>query len=154
MHDALLIRSLAAEDLDALLALYEDLHSGDEPAPRATLEDIWQSILCDPGRIYVGGFIGGSARSELVSTCNAVIVPNLTRGARPYAIIEQVVTHHDHRRRGFGAQTMRHLLECCWERRCYKVSLTSGVRRDQAHEFYEALGFDRDAKHAFVIARL
>lgn len=149
MHDAWLVRSLAAEDLDALLALYEDLHSHDDPAPRAALEETWHSILRDPGRIYVGGFL----EDELVSTCNAVIVSNLTRGARPYAIIEQVVTHHDHRRRGFGIQTMRHLLERCWERRCYKAMLMSGVQRSDAHQFYDALGFDRSAKQAFVISR-
>jgi GNAT superfamily N-acetyltransferase len=149
MHDALLIRSLRAEDLDALLALYGDLHANDDPAARETLAAVWDSILRNAGRIFVGGFCDG----VLVSSCNAAIIANLTRGARPYAVIEQVVTHHDYRRRGFGAQTMRHLLERCWELRCYKVSLTSGVQRDEAHQFYEALGFDRDAKQAFVITR-
>jgi GNAT superfamily N-acetyltransferase len=149
MHDGWAIRSLQAQDLDALLALYADLHADDDPAPRDALEAVWHSILRDPGRIYIGGFVG----AELVSSCNAVIVPNLTRGVRPYALIEQVVTHHEYRRRGFGEQTMRHLIERCWERRCYKVMLMSGVQRDDAHQFYDALGFDRRAKQAFVITR-
>jgi GNAT superfamily N-acetyltransferase len=149
MQDGLAIRSLQGQDLDALLALYADLHADDDPAPRDALEAVWHSILRDPGRIYIGGFVG----PELVSSCNAVIVPNLTRGVRPYAVIEQVVTHHEHRRRGFGAQTMRHLIERCWERRCYKLMLTSGVQRDEAHQFYDALGFDRSGKQAFVITR-
>jgi GNAT superfamily N-acetyltransferase len=58
-----------------------------------------------------------------------------------------------YQRRGLGALVMRGLLERCWQAGCYKVMLLSGVRRTGAHAFYQALGFDRDAKQAFVITR-
>jgi hypothetical protein len=47
---------------------------------RAQVEDIWNGIMRDPGQIYLGAFIG----DDLVAACNAAVVPNLTRGARPY----------------------------------------------------------------------
>lgn len=104
-----LIRTLENEDLDGLLALYAHLHGGeDEPSPRS-LADLWTTILRDPAQTYVGAFVGGM----LCSVANASIVPNLTRGGRPFAVIENVVTHPSYRRRGLAKLVMSHLLELC-----------------------------------------
>jgi hypothetical protein len=35
--------------------------------------------------------------------------------------------------------------------RCYKVMLMPGAGRHEIHACYEALGFDRDAKQAFIV---
>jgi GNAT superfamily N-acetyltransferase len=102
--------------------------------------------LRDPTHIYLGAFVG----DFLISVCNAAVIPNLTRGARPYAVVENVVTHTAYRRRGIGTIIMRELLARCWSRRCYKVMLLSGVARGDAHDFYVAVGFDKTAKQAFV----
>jgi GNAT superfamily N-acetyltransferase len=143
------IRELLVRDLDALLSLYGHLHERDDPPPpRGDLERIWSAIVADPAHLYVGGFVDG----KLVSACNAAVIPNLTRGARPYAVVENVVTDAQFRRRGIGAKVLGHLIERCWERRCYKVMLMSASRRDAAHAFYESLGFDRTAKQAFVLS--
>jgi GNAT superfamily N-acetyltransferase len=142
------VRALEFGELDALLVLYGHLHPEDDPLPpRPQLEALWCRMQDDPALVYCGGFVDG----RLVSACNAVIVPNLTRGARPYAVIENVVTHADFRRQGIGAAVLRSLLAECWARDCYKVMLLSGRRRAAVYAFYEALGFDRDAKQAFVI---
>jgi GNAT superfamily N-acetyltransferase len=144
------VRPLVVGDLDALLALYQHLHRQDDPLPsHAELESTWQAIVGDPALIYLGGFVDGL----MVTSAHAVIVKNLTRGARPFAVIENVVTHAGYRRRGYSRELLKRLLERCWERRCYKVSLTSASFRDAAHELYEGLGFDKEAKRAFVITK-
>lgn len=144
----LVIRDLERPDLDALLALYVHLHPEAAPQPsRPELEATWSSILGDPAHIYLGAFVDG----VLVSAANAAVIDNLTHGARPYAVIENVVTHAEWRRRGIGAKVMHELLDRCWRRECYKTSLTSAVTRGEMHGFYEALGFDRNAKQAFVM---
>jgi GNAT superfamily N-acetyltransferase len=143
------VRDLRREDLDALLALYrEHLHANDDPLPeRREVEAIWDGLLRDPSQIYLGGFADGA----LVSASNAAVIANLTRGARPYAVIENVVTDARYRRQGIGSKVIRALLERCWAQRCYKVMLMSGMVRSEIHGFYESLGFDRNAKAAFVI---
>jgi GNAT superfamily N-acetyltransferase len=148
MSGDLVIRPLAREDLESLLALYRHLHEQDDPLPDAArVNEIWEGLVHDPAYLYIGGFVGGA----LVTACNAAVIPNLTRGARPYAVIENVVTDPGHRRRGIGAKVLQVLLDQCWARRCYKVMLTSAIARADIHGFYESLGFDRTSKQAFVI---
>lgn len=142
------IRELGAGDLERLLELYRDLHLEDAPAPpRAELEASWSNILADSKLIYLGAFEEGA----LLAACNAVVVPNMTRGARPYALVENVVTKATARRRGLGAAVLRALVERCWVAGCYKVMLMSAASRPEAHRFYESVGFDGRSKHAFII---
>jgi GNAT superfamily N-acetyltransferase len=144
------IRELTRDDLDALLEAYRDLHPQDDPLPaRDELERLWADVCADPRLVYVGAFSG----RRLLATCTAAIVPNFTRGARPYAVIENVWTHPDLRRRGLGSAVLRTLLSRCWSADCYKAMLLSGSHREAAHEFYERNGFDKHAKQGFVIRK-
>jgi GNAT superfamily N-acetyltransferase len=148
MSAEVVIRDLGRNDLDSLLVLYRHLHTQDDALPGGNeVKRIWDGIVRDPAQIYVGAFAG----DVLVAACNAAVIPNLTRGARPYAVIENVVTDARYRRRGIGASVVRALLDRCWARRCYKVMLMSGASRTEIHGFYESLGFDKKSKQAFVI---
>lgn len=141
------VRRLALADLEALLVLYQQLHPADEPLPgRAEVERTWRDILASPLLHYFGGFEG----DVLVATCNLTIVPNLTRGGRPFGVIENVVTHEAHRRRGHGRALLAHALGHAWEAGCYKVMLQTGRKDEATMRFYEAAGFDRFDKQAFV----
>lgn len=142
-------RQLQLSDLDGLLRLYAELHPNDDPTPnRSHLESTWRSLVGSPDHIYMGAF----ERGELVSACNACIIPNLTRSGRPYALIENVVTGSAFRRQGYGASAMRALLDRCWARDCYKIMLMSALQRSEIYGFYVALGFDPRKKQAFVLS--
>jgi GNAT superfamily N-acetyltransferase len=77
-------------------------------------------------------------------------VPNLTRACRPYGLIENVVTHPNHRNKGHGKAVLAHSLSFAWSQDCYKVMLLTGSKREAVYRFYEAAGFDRNEKQAFV----
>jgi GNAT superfamily N-acetyltransferase len=150
MRDGVSIRELRAGDLDALLEAYRDLHPDDDPLPaRPNLERLWDGVCADPRLVYIGAFDG----PRLVATCTAAIVPNLTRGARPYAVIENVWTHPASRRQGLGSAVLQELLGRCWAAGCYKAMLLSAAHRGAAHEFYQRNGFDKHAKQGFIIRR-
>ena len=142
------IRELHESELDHLLALYTHLHESDDPLPcRETIESIWQSMTVDPNLKCFGVFDDG----RLISSCTLAIIPNLTRGCRPYGLIENVVTDTEHRGKGHGRALLRHALECAWRRTCYKVMLMTGRKTEQTYRFYESVGFDRHAKQAFLV---
>jgi len=90
----------------------------------------------------------------LIASCTLVIIPNLTRGARPYGLIENVVTHQDHRRTGLGRAVLSAALESAWNANCYKVMLATGSRREESLRFYEGAGFERGTKAFFQTRRL
>jgi GNAT superfamily N-acetyltransferase len=149
-RDSASIRELSRGDLDALLEAYRDLHPDDDPLPaRAELERLWNGICADPRLVYIGAFDG----PRLVATCTAAIVPNLTRGARPYAVIENVWTHPASRRQGLGSAALQELLGRCWAAGCYKAMLLSASHRGAAHEFYQRNGFDKHAKQGFIVRK-
>jgi GNAT superfamily N-acetyltransferase len=144
------IRPAQRADLAGLLELYRHLNP-DDPAPDpAKAETAWSALLHSP----LTTIIVADAAGLLVSSCTLVIIPNLTRGARPYGLIENVVTHADHRRTGLGRAVLAAALEAAWKADCYKVMLATGSQRKETLSFYEGAGFDRGGKTFFQARRL
>jgi len=141
------IRLIQASELNELLALYKHLHRSDDPLPdRSVVQAVWQELLANPRYRYFGGYVG----SKLVSSCTLAVIPNLTRGCRPYGVIENVVTHASHRNQGNGKAILAHTLSHAWSSGCYKVMLLTGRKHEATFKFYESAGFDRHAKQAFI----
>lgn len=141
------IRTIKPDDLGELVELYSHMHPPTDPRPRATADrSVWSDMLSRDGlSVFVGAFDG-----HLVSTCTLVIVPNLTRGAKPYGLLENVVTHPDHRRKGYGTELLKHALAFAWQHDCYKVLLQTGSKRDATLNFYESVGLVRGITTGFV----
>jgi GNAT superfamily N-acetyltransferase len=136
-----------AEDLTGLLALYKDLHSADEPLPaQPVLDKVWTDILSNPWQHV----LLVEVERQLVSSCVLQLVSNLTRGARPYGLIENVVTRQDRRGQGFGSGVLKAALDLAWEKRCYKVMLLTGRKDSKVFGFYEKAGFKAGVKTGFV----
>ena len=74
------------------------------------------------------------------------MVTNLTHTGRPWAVVENVVVAHVHRRRGVGRALMQEAMAQARRVGCYKVQLTSGKHRAEAHAFYRSLGFEAVAE--------
>ena len=141
------IREIKETELNELLSLYSHLHSLDEPLPKIDVVNaIWHEIQTNPDIQYLGLFLDG----RLISSCTICIIPNLTRGCRPYGIIENVVTHESFRNKGYGKDILGHALGYAWDRNCYKVMLQTGRKDEATVQFYESAGFDRHEKQAFI----
>lgn len=140
------LRLLEPGDLQAVLGLYAYLHAEESRPDGEEAARVWRQAMASADVLYAGFFVNG----RLLSTCNAVVVPNLTRGCRPFAVIENVVTHPEYRRRGYARRCLELLRDSCIDRGCYKLMLLSSLERSGAHALYEAVGFDSQAKQAFV----
>ena len=141
------IRYAVASDLSHIMQLYEHLHEFDSPPPTTAERDhIGQQILEDENMKLVVAQLG----DQLVATCFVCVIPNLTRGGRPYALIENVVTHAEFRRQGFGRLVLEKALAFAWERKCYKAMLMTSRSEPEIHNFYERCGFVAGEKHGFI----
>ena len=141
------IRRIAKDELEQLLALYQHLHPQDEPLTEMeSVNSTWHELMGNPRYQYLGTFHA----NQLVASCTLTLVPNLTHGCKPYALIENVVTHGEYRQRGLGKKLLAHALELAWEEGCYKVMLMTGRKDEATLGFYQAAGFDPNDKQAFV----
>ena len=140
------IREVADDELFALLCLYAHLHPEDEMLPLGEAAQIWKTLRQDPNQQCWGAYWN----DLLAATCTLIVVPNLTRGGRPYGLIENVVTHPDFRRHGMGTAVLKHALQTAWEHKCYKVMLLTGSKNEATLRFYEKAGFERGVKTGFV----
>ena len=141
-------RRISAAELPDLLRLYAALHPDDpqiDPLDPGT-QRVWRQIFADEKlRYYVGESDG-----KVVATCTLTLIPNLTRGLRPYGLIENVVTEPSFRRKGFATQVLRFALGEAWQAGCYKVMLETGSKEEATLSFYEKAGFKRGVKTGFV----
>lgn len=143
------IRPAKLADLPAILALYRQLNLGDPIVDAAAAERVWLALLASDVTTVLVADRAGAA----VASCTLAIVPNLSRGARPYGVIENVITDSAHRRQGLGRAVLQVALDRAWGADCYKVLLATGSRRESTLRFYEETGFTRDAKTYFEIRR-
>ena len=137
-------RTLTGSDIGSLVELYQQLDPKDGLSAEAC-EAAWKEIEKNPDIRYFGAVEDG----KVVSTCYAVIIPNLTRGCRGICFIENVVTDREYRNRGLASRVIGMAVGFAKERHCYKVILQSGKARTEAHGFYERIGFDGESKKAF-----
>jgi ribosomal protein S18 acetylase RimI-like enzyme len=80
---------------------------------------------------------------DVVGTFALLIMDNLGHQGAPSGVIEDVVVDPRYQGRGIGTAMVRHALGVCGEKGCYKVTLSSNLKRERAHAFYESLGFER-----------
>lgn len=120
-----------------LLALYGELHPDDPPPDHDLARRSWQAIEAQNGRTIL---VAESAFA-VVGTVDCMVLPNLTRGGRPFMLIENVVVSGSARRSGVGAALMDAAATLAAAVDCYKIQLMSRADRQAAHAFYESRGF-------------
>ena len=79
-----------------------------------------------------------------------VIIPNLTRNIRPYALIENVVTNEEYRGKGYATECLNYAKEIAIKNNCYKMMLLTGTKNENTLAFYKSAGYNSDDKIAFI----
>ena len=142
----IMVRETVKEDLDELLNLYLFLHEKNIPENSEYLENTWKTIIEDINHHIVVKEING----KIVSSCVCVIVPNLTRNIRPYALIENVVTNDEYRGKGYATECLNYAKKIAIKNNCYKMMLLTGTKNENTVAFYKSAGYNSDDKIAFI----
>ena len=141
-----MIREAKREDLDALLELYMFLHEDSIPEKNSHLEETWEQIIGDLNHHLIICEVEG----KIISSCVCVIIPNLTRNVRPYAFVENVVTHADYRGKGYATECLDFAKKIAEQENCYKMMLLTGSKSPETLRFYEKAGYNSSDKTAFI----
>lgn len=131
------VRVFTRSDFEAAQVLYR-LLVGSAPLGAGAAFD---ALLAHPGTQVWGAWEGETA----VAMATLHILPNMTQGARPYALIENVVSHAEYRGQGHARRVMETACAAAWAAQCYKIMLLTG-KTSPARGFYEKLGFSADEK--------
>lgn len=141
-----MVREVKENELIELLELYLHLHEASIPEMTEHLRNTWDTIMKDKNH----HIIVKEADGKLVSSCVCVIIPNLTRNIRPYAFIENVVTHGDYRGKGYATECLNYAKEIAKEENCYKMMLLTGSKEEATLRFYGNAGYNSTDKTAFI----
>lgn len=141
-----MIREAIFEDLPQILELYLHLHETAVPEESENLCCAWQKIMSDDNHHLVVCEVDG----KIVSSCVCVIIPNLTRGVRPYAFVENVVTRAEYRGKGYATACLNYAKELARKENCYKMMLLTGSKSPETMAFYQNAGYNCTDKTAFI----
>lgn len=141
-----MIREADKKDLDEILQLYLYLHEKSIPEDSAKLKDTWENIIKDENH----HLIVCEVDKRIVASCVCVIIPNLTRNVRPYAFVENVVTHGEYRRKGYASACLDYARKIAEEKDCYKMMLLTGSKEEGTLNFYRKAGYNSTDKTAFI----
>jgi GNAT superfamily N-acetyltransferase len=134
------IREACGEDLARLLELYQEGEIG--AGQSFSLEEARAQLAAFRNypsyRLFVAEFEG-----EIAGTYELLIMDNLAKRGQKSAVVEDVAVAKMYRGEGIGRAMMQHALQLAKDARCYKLALSSNLNREDAHAFYETLGFEK-----------
>ena len=142
-----MVREVYENELEQLLQLYLYLHEKSVPEMTEHLKNTWNTIISDNNHHIIVNEVDG----KIVSSCVCVIIPNLTRNIRPYAFIENVVTHADYRGKGYATECLNYAREIAEKTNCYKMMLLTGSKEEKTLNFYSNAGYNSSDKTAFIM---
>ena len=104
------VRALTPGDFSAAHALYKDLVGTIVVPDGQAGSAAFARLLSHPGTTIWAA----TQNDHPVAMATLHILPNMTYAARPYALIENVVTLQTHRGQGFGAAVMANVIAQGW----------------------------------------
>ena len=142
------IRKATAADTEALYELYQNHLTTTPPSEPQDLAQ-WRDFIRAAEDNPAYNILVCITEERAVSSVTLVIIANLTHNVRPYALIENVVTHEAYRGRGLATALMAKADEMARRMGCYKMMLLTGSKREETLNFYRQCGYNTEDKTAF-----
>jgi GNAT superfamily N-acetyltransferase len=139
MTGELRFRQADVHDSETLALLYRQLDpSGNRPEPARVRELLVRLRSYPDYRVYLA-----LKDDRVVGTCALLIMDTLGSRCAPEAVVEDLVVDQAGRGRGVGRAMMEFAMDRARQAGCYKLVLSSNMEREDAHRFYDAIGFRR-----------
>ena len=127
-----IVRMLADDEISAQRERFET------PLPQ-TYYDAFEAIDRDPNNELIVAEMDG----KVIGTLQLMFLPSISYQGGTRAQVESVRVVQHLRGQGIGAEMMEWALARARQRGCHMMQLTSHKSREDAHRFYERLGFTK-----------
>lgn len=138
IHANIKIRKAFVKDLPAIIHLYAqpEMDNGNVLS-KSEAKIIFKKMKSYPSyHIFVA-----TLEDKIVGTFALLIMDNLAHMGTLSGVIEDVAVDPQHQGKGVGKIMMAFAMEQCKKAGCYKLALSSNIKRQKTHKFYESLGF-------------
>ena len=143
----MIIRKAKGTDANDLKVLYFDYLTHFPPKEEQDM-NLWRKFLDKFEKDENMHLLVIEEDGKCVSSVQMAIIESLTHNVRPFAVIENVVTHTSYRNKGYASALLEKATEIAKERGCYKVFLETGSNKESTLNFYRNNGFAIDEKHS------
>jgi ribosomal protein S18 acetylase RimI-like enzyme len=126
-----IVRMLADDDLGSQRERYEN------PLPESYYA-AFERIDCDPNHELIAAELNG----EVIGTLHLMFLPSISFQGGLRAQIESVRVDKRFQGQGIGSEMMKWSMERAQARGARVIQLATHKSREDAHRFYERLGFD------------
>lgn len=141
------VQRIEKQYINDLIELYNQLLPNFQTSYNDKVEELYN--LIDKSDYYY--IIVGIENEIAITTCSMIVIPNLTHGQRPYAIIENVITHKNYRKKGYGSQVINYAINLAKDKNCYKILLQTRRKEKGTLNFYKKLGFTDNMTTGFML---
>ncbi len=143
----MIIRQAKPEDAQDLKTLYFEFLTHFPPKEEQDMNR-WAEVISRFEKSDDRFLLVVEEDGKVVSSVQVAIIEGLTHNVRPFAVIENVVTHGEYQNRGFASALLEKATEIAKEFNCYKVFLETGSNKESTLNFYRKNGFVIDEKHS------
>lgn len=145
----MLIRQAEEKDVLDIKDLYFNFLTKYPPKEEQDIE-VWKKLINEMNKSEKLYLLVVEEDNRVVSTVQLAIIPSLTHNVRSFAVVENVVTHEDYRKKGFASMLLQEAIKIAQNKNCYKIFLETGSNRETTLNFYKENGFEKDTKHSFL----
>ena len=143
----MIIRKATGTDANDLKELYFD-HLTPFPPKEEQDMNLWRNLLDKFEKDENMHLLVIEEDGKVVSSIQMAVIESLTHNVRPFAVIENVVTHSSYRNKGYASALLEKASEIARGHGCYKVFLETGSNKESTLNFYRNNGFAIDEKHS------
>lgn len=133
------IRKIELKDLDRVFELLNELYESKLKYER--FKEIYHLKLKDTNNYYIVAIL----KNRIVGILTSEIQVKLHR-AKKQSFIEDLIVDKEYRRQGIGKALLQNAIDYAKENDCEVIELTSYIKNENAHQFYENSSF---IKHSY-----
>jgi GNAT superfamily N-acetyltransferase len=150
LNKGLALLEAECADLFDILNLYKQPGMDDKVLSADGAAQIYNKIKDYPDyKIYVI-----RAEKTIIGTFALLVAPSLTLQNKSLAVVEDVMVSPRAQGMGVGKFMMECALQLAEKKGCYKLALSSNLKREAAHGFYLSLGFEEQGGSFLMTPKL